>query len=53
MSYTEFINLPIPVTMRSEARVCGHSVLGIAGSNSAEGTGFRLLCVLCRWQPLR
>jgi len=42
MSSTEFINLPIQV-----ACVCGLSIAGVAGSNSAEGTSFRLMCWLC------
>ena len=31
--------LPIPVAARSEAWVCGRSLVGIAGSNSAGGQG--------------
>lgn len=45
MSSTELINLPIPVVMRFEGCVCGHFIAGNASSNSAEGMGFRLLCL--------
>jgi hypothetical protein len=38
---------PIPVAMRSESYVCGHSIAGITGSNPAEGMGFRILGLLC------
>jgi len=34
---------PILVTMRSEARVCGHSLAGIAGSNPVGDMDGRLL----------
>jgi len=37
---------PIPVTARSKALVCGRSLAGIAGSNSAEGMAVFLLGVL-------
>ena len=34
---------PIPVAARSKAWVCGRSLAGIAGSNSAGGIDARLL----------
>jgi hypothetical protein len=38
---------PIPMAARSKAWVCGHSVVGIAGSNRAGGIDVCLLWVLC------
>jgi len=38
---------PIPVAARSKQWVCGCSLAGIAGSNSAGGMGICLLWVLC------
>jgi hypothetical protein len=35
------------VAARSKARVCGHSLSGIAGSNLASGMDVRLLLMLC------
>jgi hypothetical protein len=37
---------PIPVVLRSKAKVCGRSIAGVAGSNRAAGMGVRLLCLL-------
>jgi len=37
----------ITVAVRSKVWVCGSSIGRIAGSNSAESTDVRLLCVLC------
>jgi hypothetical protein len=34
---------PVPMAARSEARVYGHSLAGIAGSNPAEGIDICLL----------
>jgi hypothetical protein len=34
---------PIPVAARSKAWVCGHSIVGIVGSNLADGMD---VCVL-------
>ena len=31
----------------SKELVCGHSIVGIAGSNSAEGMDVLLLCLFC------
>jgi hypothetical protein len=39
--------LPIPVTARSKARVCGRSLAGIVGSNPAGDTDVCLFWVLC------
>ena len=39
--------LPIPVAARSKPWVCGRSLVGIAGSNLAEGMHVCLLWVLC------
>jgi hypothetical protein len=39
------IELPIPVTERSKARVYGHSFAGIVGSNPAEGMDVCVVCV--------
>jgi hypothetical protein len=36
--------LPIPVVVRSKVQVCIRSIVGIAGSNPAEGMGVRYLC---------
>ena len=36
----------MPLTDRSKLQVCGPSILGIAGLNSAEGMDVRLLFVL-------
>jgi hypothetical protein len=38
-------HLPIPVTARSKAWVCGHSLTGVAGSNTAGGMD---VCRKCR-----
>ena len=38
-------SLPIPVAERSKARVCGRSLIGVAGSNPA-GAWMFVLCVL-------
>ena len=38
---------PVPVAERSEERVYGRSLAGIAGSNPAEGKDGCLLRVLC------
>ena len=35
---------PIPVAASSKALVCGRSLAGIEGSNSAGGRDVRLLC---------
>jgi hypothetical protein len=35
------------VALRSKAYVCSSSIVGIAGSNPAEGIDFCLLCLLC------
>jgi hypothetical protein len=44
----------MPVAVRSQAQVCGHSIREIAGSNPAEGVkGFIICCVLCRKRSLR
>jgi hypothetical protein len=47
--------LPIPVAARSKAWVCGHSLAGIAVSNTAKGMYVCLMWVLCvvRWRSLR
>jgi len=37
----------IPVSARSKASVCGHSLAGIAGSNPTGGMDVCLLWVLC------
>ena len=37
----------IPVTARFEAQVCGHSIAGIAGSNSAKGMDVYILRLMC------
>jgi hypothetical protein len=34
---------PIPVVLRSKAKVRGLPIVGVAGSNRAEGVDFRLL----------
>jgi hypothetical protein len=39
--------VPIPVAARSKAWVCGRSLAGIAGSNSAGGAWMSVSCVLC------
>jgi len=33
--YTDILKLPIPVVARPKARVCGHLLAGITGSNPA------------------
>jgi len=38
---------PVPVAAPSKPSVCGRSLIGIAGSNSAEGMDVCLLWVLC------
>jgi hypothetical protein len=45
--YTEFLSLSIPVAVRSKLQVCGRSITGIAGSNTAEDMDVILLCLLC------
>jgi hypothetical protein len=40
------MNVPIPVTARSKAYVCGRSPAEIVGSNPAGGMDVFLLCVL-------
>ena len=37
---------PIPVVLRSKAKVCGRCIAEVAGSNRAEGMDVRLLCLL-------
>jgi hypothetical protein len=37
--------MPIPVTARSKAYVCGRLVAGIADSNLTEGVDICLLCL--------
>jgi len=37
----------MPVTLRSQAQVCGHSITGIAGSNPADGVKVFIMCVAC------
>ena len=37
---------PVPVAERSKERVCGRSLAGVAGSNSAGGTDAYVVC--CR-----
>jgi hypothetical protein len=49
----KFCLRPIPVTEQSKARVCGHSLAGIAGSNSAGGMNVCLLCDVVKHTPLR
>lgn len=46
---------PIPMATRSKARICGSSVAGIAGLNSAGGIDVCPLCVLydVRYSSLR
>jgi len=46
---------PIPLARRSSARICGISVAGIVGSDSAGGIDVCPLWVLCdvRYSPLR
>ena len=39
-------NSPVPVPERSDARVCGHSLAGIAGSNHAGVMDVRVVCVV-------
>lgn len=39
--------MPITVTMRSQAQVCGLSISVIACSKPAEGMDIYLLCLLC------
>jgi len=45
--YTSIFEMTIPVAVRSEAWVCGRSLAGIVGSNTAEGMDVCLLLVLC------
>ena len=45
-------NMPVPVTALSKVWVCGRSLAGIMGSNSAGDMDVRLLCVV-RWKSLR
>jgi hypothetical protein len=45
------LKLPIPVAAQSQARVFGHSLAGVAGSNSVSGmvvslSVLRVLCVV-------
>ena len=49
-SSTTTYNLPIPVSARSKAWVCGHQVDGNAGSNPDSRVD---VCVLCRYRSLR
>jgi len=39
--------MPIPVAVRSKARVCGRLLTGIVDSNPAGDMGVCLLLVLC------
>ena len=41
------ITLPIEVAVRSNAQVCRHLIVGIAGSSPAESMDVRSLCLLC------
>jgi len=38
--------VPIPMAVRSTARVCGSSLAGIAGSNPVDVYLLRVLCVV-------
>jgi len=38
----------VPVAVQSKAYVCGCSMVGIAGSDTAGDMDARLLCLLCR-----
>jgi len=40
------IYMPIPVIMRSNAKVCGRSIAGIAASNPMPGMDVRLFYLL-------
>jgi hypothetical protein len=44
---TEVTEWPISMAVLSKAKVCGSSIAGIAGSNSAEIIGGRLLSLFC------
>jgi hypothetical protein len=37
----------MPVAARSKAWICGRSLAGIVGSNSAAGINVCLLCIVC------
>jgi hypothetical protein len=37
----------IGMAMQCKASVCSLFIVGITGSNPAEGTGHRLVCLLC------
>ena len=39
--------MSMPVAERSKAWVCGRSLAGIVGSNSAAGINVSLLCIVC------
>jgi len=47
LKYTKRQISPIPVAVRSKACVCGLSLVGIMGSNPADGVGVCLFGVLC------
>ena len=38
--------MPIPVVARSKTWICGHSLVGIAGSNPSGGTDMSLVSVV-------
>jgi len=38
--------MPIPVVMRSNAKICGLSIAGNATSNTTQGMDVLLLCLL-------
>ena len=44
-------NSPMPVAARAKAWVCGRSLAGVAGSNTAKGTDVCLGCVLSGRDP--
>ena len=35
------------MAVRSKESICGHSIVGTAGSNPAKDMDVRLLCLLC------
>jgi hypothetical protein len=52
--HMEIQTQPIPVALRSNVPVCGHSLAGIVGSNPVDGMDVCLLCLvsdigLCEW----
>jgi hypothetical protein len=55
--FTAFrVRRPIPVAAQSKACVCGRSLAGVVGSNSARAHGclFLVSVVCCHsWRPLR